>query len=144
MYIASQVLVFTGIAVELIGRLMKSKRLVLVFLFIACLFYVSSYICLKSPLPAIINGINVLRSFTYAYLNEKNKPFKSYVFPIVLTVVLAVPFVVIFWTGPLDLFMLASVIVLSVGLAIKNMLTVRLCLMANNSMWAVYNFTIKG
>lgn len=144
LYIASQVLVFIGIAVDLVGRIMKNKKLVLIFTVVASAFYVSSYICLAAPLPAIINGVNVVRNFVYVFLNEKDKPFKSYIIPMILAILSTVPFVAIFWTSPMDLFMIASITVLTIGLAFKNMLSVRLSLILNSALWCVYNFSLKG
>ena len=141
-YIISQVLVFLGTALDLIARLLKSKKWILVFMVIASSLYVASYIFISSPLAAIINAINMVRTFYYIYLNEKNKPLKSYVIPIVLTVVASSASVAIFWQNAFDLFMIASLTLLAVGFASKNLLTIRIITIVNASIWVFYNLLL--
>ena len=144
LYLASQILVLVGLVFDLTGRAMKKKTFVLLCMMIAVAFYIASYICLKQLLPAVINGIHMIRNIVYMRLNGKDKPFHSYFLPMSCAVLSSVPLIAVFWSDATDLFMLASVIILSLGLALKNMLTVRLCLIANNTLWCIYNFGFKG
>ncbi len=142
LYIISQVLIFIGTAIDLAARLMKSKKLILILMVISSCFSVASYIFISYPLPAIINAINLARSIYYVYLNEKDKPLKSYIVPIVLTVITTCISVACLWTNAYDLFMIASLSILAIGFSFKNLLEIRIITIVNAAMWLFYNILL--
>lgn len=144
LYITSQALAFAGISVEIVGRVMKNKRYIMFFTLVAGLFYTSSYICLQTPLPALVNGTNILRNIVYIVLNGKDKPTKSYIAPMAMSVAAVTVYVGVFWSSPLDLFMIVSMTAVAVGFAFKNLVVVRICMMTDSAVWVVYNIMIEG
>ncbi len=142
LYIISQVLIFVGTGIDLVSRLLKSKKWILIFMVTASAFYVASYLFINSPLAAIINAINLVRTLDYIYLNEKKKSLKSYIVPIILTITASSVFVAVFWTNAFDLFMIASLAILAIGLASKNLLTIRIVTIVNSAIWVFYNLLI--
>lgn len=142
MFIISQILAFVGTGIDLTGKVMKNKKGILICLVTGSSLFVLSYIFLKSPLPAIINGIALVRNLIYTYLNSKQKPFKSFVPTLVISVLLTIIAVVIFWNNPYDIIMIVSILLLSIGLAFKNTLYVRISLMCNNSIWIIYDLSL--
>lgn len=143
-FILSQVCVFTGTAIDFIARIMKTKKWILIFMIIASFFYVSSYIFLNSPLAAIINAINLVRSLVYLFIDEKNKPFKSYIAPMIITIVATCISVAVFWNNAIDLFMIASLTMLSIVFAFKNLLAIRIVTIANAGIWVAYNILLNS
>ena len=144
MYITSQVLVFVGLIIDLIGRCLKHKNQILFFNVTASLFYVSSYLFLQSWLGAIANGLNLIRNVWYMRLDEKEYKPVSYVLPACLVTSIFVISLIIFWQNALDLVLLLSILLVTIGFAFKNVLVVRLTIIANSIVWAIYNFTIGG
>ncbi len=142
LFIISQILAFVGTGIDLTGKVMKNKKGILVCLVTASALFVLSYVFLNSPLPAIINGIALGRNLIYTYLNSKQKPFKSFVIPMIISVALTTLAVGLLWTGPFDIIMIVSILLLSVGLAFKNTLIVRICLMFNSGIWIIYDFAL--
>ena len=96
MYITSQVLVFVGLIIDLIGRCLKHKNQILFFNVTASLFYVSSYLFLQSWLGAIANGLNLIRNIWYMRLDEKEYKPVSYVLPACLVTSIFVISLIIF------------------------------------------------
>ena len=144
MYIASQILVFIGLVIDLIGRCLKNKNQVLSFNIIAYIFYLTSYLFLHSWLGAIASLINFTRNILYINFDKKQKPYYFYLSTISLSVAVFVVALCLLWTNPLDLFLLASIIISTIGFSFKNVLLTRITLLLNSSLWAVYNFSIKG
>lgn len=143
-YIISQVLVFIGTGLDLIARLLKSKKWILIFMVLGSFFCVASYIFISSPLAAIINAINLVRTLYYIYLNEKDKPLKSYIIPIILTIVASSVSVAVFWKDAFDLFMIVSLTLLAVGFSFKNLLTIRIITIVNALIWVLYNSLLSA
>lgn len=144
MYITSQVLVFVGLIIDLIGRCLKNKKQVLEFNICASIFYISSYLFLQTWLGAIANAINFLRNLHYVFLDKKGNPYYHYLIPMTLAIVVFISCLICFWTGTLDLFLLASVIITTVGFSFKRDLLTRITILINSLLWAVYNFSVKG
>ena len=143
-YILSQVCVFVAFAIDLMSYFWKSKKFFLLFCVASSVLYISSYVFLGYYLPVAANAMFFVRAVWYFYLNEKDKPFKSHIIPIIaLNVAFAVAFAFLY-LSPLDFFLLASMILLTIGFAFKNMLIVRICCCVNATFWATYNFIIKG
>ena len=144
MYITSQILVFIGLIIDLVGRCLKSKKQVLLFNTIASIFHVSSYLFLQSWLGAIANGINLVRNVCYVNFDKKNASYHIYLITIVLSILVFSISLTFLWTSALDLFLLASVIITTVGFSFKNVILTRISIMTNSSLWTVYNLSIKG
>ena len=142
MYLVSQILVITGVIIDLISKLLKNKKLILLFMFIASIFFVLSYLFLKNPLAATANGVALTRYIWYLYLNQKNKNFKHYILPIVLLNVLFIIAFIFFMQSALDIILIVSTLILSFGLALNNLNMVRFSLLVNAILWAFYNFII--
>ena len=144
MYITSQILVFIGLIIDLVGRCLKNKKQVLFFNIIASLFYVSSYLFLQTWLGAIANGLNLIRNISYVIFDIKQKPYWVYLIVIVTSISIFSVVLSILWTSTLDLFLLISVIITTIGFSFKNVLLTRLTILTNSLLWAVYNFSVKG
>lgn len=144
MYITSQILVFVGLLIDLVGRCFKHKNQILFFNVTASLFYVSSYLFLQSWLGAIANGLNLLRNIWYLRLDEKEYKTSYYIFPICIITGLFVVSLGIFWKSALDLILLLSMLLVTIGFSFKKVLVVRLTIVANSIVWAIYNFSIGG
>ncbi len=80
MYITSQILVFIGLIIDLIGKCLKRKGQVLTFNIIASIFYTLSYVFLISWLGVIVNFLNLVRSLWFVYLTKKDSGYKKYIF----------------------------------------------------------------
>ncbi len=143
-YILSQIFVFIAFGIDLVSYFWKSKKFFLLFCIASSVLYVSSYVFLGYYLPVVANSLFFVRAVWYFYLNEKDKDFNSYIIPIiVLNIAFSVAFVFLY-LSPLDFFLLASMILLTIGFAFKDMLFVRICCCINAAFWATYNFIIKG
>lgn len=77
MYITSQILVFIGLIIDLIGKCLKRKGQVLTFNIIASIFYTLSYVFLISWLGVIVNFLNLVRSLWFVYLTKKDSGYKN-------------------------------------------------------------------
>lgn len=144
LYIISQVLMGIGLLIDLSGKIMKSKKFILIYITLANCFYVASYLCQLSPLPAVTNTCNFFRNISYLYLDKKKKPFKYYLIPMAIIFTsfgLALGFL---WRNPMDLMMLASILICTICLAFKNLLIVRTGLIANSLMRLPYNIYIAS
>ena len=144
MYITSQVLVFVGLLIDLVGRCFKHKKQILFFNVTASLFYVSSYLFLQSWLGAIANGLNLLRNIWYMRLDEEESKQTSYILPACLITSLFVISLGIFWKNALDLVLLLSMLLVTIGFSFKNVLVVRWTIVVNSIVWGIYNFSIAG
>ena len=144
MYIISQILVTLGMIVDLTGKIFKNKKSILFFIAIASILYTLSYVFLFSPLPAIANGIASVRTFLYLYFDKKNKSKKWYLTAMIILNTIFITFAIIFWKNPLDLVLITSIFILSVGLAFKNTNIVRITLMANSMLWMCYNLSLSA
>lgn len=144
MYITSQILVFIGLVIDLTGRCLKRKKNFLFFNVTAPLFYVSSYIFLNSWLGAMANGLNLIKNCFYIYFDKNSKNYKYYILTMVVIIAVFSVSLFIFWKSVLDLFLLASLIILCVGFAFKKILIARITLILNSLIWLVYNFSLKG
>lgn len=50
----------------------------------------------------------------------------------------------IFWNNALDLILLASISISTIGFSLKNMFHVRISMLINGFLFIVYNFTLQG
>ena len=144
MYILSQISVGVGMIIDLIGKVMKSKKLLLLFMAIGSVFYSISYILLSSYLPAIMQILLLVRAIWYMYLDEKQKPIKHYLLPFVLINVSFLVSVVFFWENAMTIVLIVAMFILTFCLMFKNMVFIRISLIANSLLWCAYNFTIQG
>ncbi len=144
LYILSLVFGAIGTAIDLFSKMMKSKKFIIVYMTLASLFFVVSYICLRNPLSAIANGINLGRGIIYLMLIKENKSYKHYIAPVfILLTAFIIPFIFL-WTGPMDLFLLFATVIATIALAFKSTLIIRIGLILNSSLWAIYNLYIKS
>lgn len=144
LYIISQVLMGLGMTIDLSSRIMKSKKFILVYMTLASVFYVSSYLCQNSPLPAVANACNLVRGISYLYLDKKAMPFKYYLIPMAIIFCgfgVAIGFL---WRDNMDIIMIISILLCTICLAFKNLLVVRIGLIANSSIWIAYNAYIAS
>lgn len=144
LYIISQILMGVGLIIDLSSRIMKNKKYILIYMTLASLFYISSYLCLLNPIPAISNACNLFRGISYLYLDKKNKPFKFYLIPMAIifsSFAIAIGFL---WRNEMDIIMIVSIVVCTTCLAFKNLLVVRIGLIANSLMWIPYNIYIAS
>lgn len=144
LYIASQVLVLIGMILDLIGKTMKSKKFILLFMTTANIFYISSYLCLRSPYAAIANSINFVRCITYFVLDEKEKPITTYLLPMFLFDIASIANVIVFWSGAQDLLLLFAMLLSNTILIFKNTLVIRAGLLFVGVAWCSYNFTLHS
>ena len=144
MYILSQVCVFIGFAIDASSYFFKTKKNFLFLCIIYSSFYTLSYVFLNLYLPMIANIIFFVRNLWYKYLNDKNKSFKAYLIPIFVLNAAFITSFVLLYASPLDFFLLASILLLTVVFALKNMLIIRIFAVFNGALWAVYNFIVKG
>lgn len=144
MYITSQIIVFIGLIIDLGGRFFKSKKMVVLSNVIASLFFVVSYIFLQSWLGAVANTLNLVRNAWYVHIEEKQKPHKAYWGPVLMVFVCFIPILILCWNSALDLFVLFSLCITTFGFLFSNVLYVRLAIIMNGLLWAVYNFSIQG
>lgn len=144
MYIASQVVVIVGLIVELTGRAFKNKKHILLFISLASILYILSYVLLQSPLSVIANTIALIRTLLYMYYDEYKKSYKWYLYTIVVINVVFVISTIIFWNNALDLTLIVSTLILSCGLALKSAHLVRLTLIVNSVIWMVYNLSLQS
>ena len=144
LYIASQLLFAVGMIIDIGSRIMKNKKYMLLLMAIASIFYVASYICLKSPLSAISNGLNLIRSFVYLFLEKKNKSFKYFILPIFLILASFTTAQVFYWNSLLDMFIIAAMFSSTIFLAFKDTFIIRIGLTFTITMWAIYDFTLHA
>ena len=144
MYILSQVSVGIGMVVDLVGKVMKNKKLLLLSMAISSVFYSISYILLSSYLPAIMQILLLVRAVWYMYLDEKQKPIKYYLLPFTLVNAIFVVSVVFFWENAMTIVLIIAMFILTFCLMFKNMVFIRILLIANSLLWCSYNFTIQG
>ena len=144
MYIASQILVFIGVVFDFTGRFFKNKKAVISFNVVGMFFYVSSYIFLFSWLGVVANALNFIRNVLYLYFDKEEKSKINYLITFVSVVACFIPALVLFWENALNLFLLFSLIITSVGFAFKNVLIVRITIVINSVFWAIFNFSIGG
>lgn len=144
MYILSQVSVGMGMVVDLVGKVMKNKKLLLLSMAISSVFYSISYILLSSYLPAIMQILLLVRAVWYMYLDEKQKPIKYYLLPFALVNAIFIVSVVFFWENAMTIVLIVAMFILTFCLMFKNMVFIRISLIANSLLWCAYNFTIQG
>lgn len=144
MYITSQILVFIGLIIDLIGKCLKRKGQVLTFNIIASLFYTLSYIFLISWLAMIVNFLFIIRSLWFMYLTNRDDSYKKYIIPIFCILSIFIINLFIFWENALDLILLASITISTIGFSLKKMLHVRISMLVNSLLFIVYNFTLQG
>ena len=144
MYVTSQIIVFIGLIFDLIGRCLKRKNQVLIFNVIASLFYVSSYLFLTSWLAAIANALNLIRNLWYIHLTNLGSRYNKFIIAIISIMSIFILSLFIFWNNNLDLILLASMLISTIGFSFKNMLYLRIFIIINSSLFLTYNFTIQG
>ncbi len=144
MYILSQIAVGIGMVIDLVGKLMKSKKLLLIFMAISSIFYSISYILLSSYLPASMQILLLIRAIWYMVLDEKQKPIKNYFLAFSLINTIFVFMVVLFWENSLTVVLIFAMFILTFCLIFKNLIFIKVSLITNSMLWCVYNFTIKG
>ena len=140
MFIVSQILVIIGMIIDLIGKAQKNKKLILLFLVVANVFYVLSYVFMQNPLASITNGISLVRYVWYFEYTKKQKKFKSYILPIILLNGIYIVLFVFFAREPLDILLLITMLIASVGFALAKVNLVRFSILAIAILWAVYNY----
>ena len=139
LYIISQIMYVMGVCVDTVCKALKSQKMIVFFTAFSSVFYILSYIFLRSPLAAIVNSILLVRAIIYIYLSRGNKPFKDYLW-VIVTVMLAVSVVYVFyWSGPLDLLMFFGVLFSTLALACRNTLFLRLGLIISAILWSAFN-----
>ena len=139
LYIISQIMYVMGVCVDTVCKALKSQKMIVFFTAFSSVFYILSYIFLRSPLAAIVNSILLVRAIIYIYLSRGNKPFKNYLW-VIVTVMLAVSVVYVFyWSGPLDLLMFFGVLFSTLALACRNTLFLRLGLIISAILWSAFN-----
>ena len=119
LYIISQVLVALGMIADLSSRLMKKKAYLLIISVVASLLYAASYICLNKYVAVLASVVYVVRNFLYLFLDKKGASLKYYYISASILIALFVVSVVLLWSGPLDLFPLMCMILVTVGLIAK-------------------------
>lgn len=142
LYIISQVCTIIALTVSLTGKLMKNKKYILFFITVSSLFYVLSYVFLKSPLSAIINGVALVRGITFLYMDKKNINYIFYLIPIFVmltSIAIAIGFL---WSGYPDILIFIGFVITSFALAIKNTFLIRIGLILNSVMWAINNIVL--
>ncbi len=144
LYILSQLSTAIGFIIDIIGKSRKTKLAIMMFSIYSTTFYVLCYIFLLSPVPAIFNFLCILRQIIYIYLDKKNMSTKWYVLTGVLMIILNCIFVGVFWSSPLDLFMIASTILLLIVYSFKNTLVVRIGIITNTVLWIIYNLSLSA
>ncbi len=144
LYILSQVLTAIGLIIDVIGRTRKTKHSIMLFNIFATIFYVSCYVLLFSPVPAIFNFLCIIRQAIFIYFDKKNMSTKWYVLTGVVVIVLISITIGVFWSSPLDLFMIISTLILLITQTFKNTLVVRTGLIINSGLWLTYNFSLSG
>ena len=144
MYILSQVSVGIGMVIDLIGKVMRTKKLLLVFMAISSVFYSVSYILLKSYLPAIMQILFLIRAIWYMVLDEKNKKITYYLLPFFLVNSVFVVSVIFFWEGYTTIFLIVAMFILTFCLMFKNLVFVKTSLIINSFFWCAFNFTVRG
>ena len=140
MYIISQIFAIVAMTIDIIGKIQKNKRLILLFMIIACVFYILSYVFLKNPLAVTANIISLTRYIWYFQLNNKHKKFKDYIFPIVLINLVFIICFIFLAKSPIDVILIVSMLLLSIGLAFNNLNLIRVLFIFNFSIWGVYNY----
>lgn len=143
-YIISQVLIFCALVIDLVGKCLKSKKQILTCSIIAAIFYVSSYLFLFTWLGAIANALNFIRLLWYILLDNKQSPYRYYLIPMIVTIVLFTVSLVIFWKGPTDLLVLYITIIYSVGYSFKNDLMTRITIILASVGWFIFDFTLHA
>lgn len=144
MYILSQISVAIGMIIDLSGKLMKSKRLLLLFMAIASIFYCISYVLLSSYLPAIMQILLLARALWYMVLDEREFPIKNYFIPFSLINSLFVVALIFFWENIMTLVLVFAMFILTFCLIFKNLVFIKISLIINSILWCTYNFTIRG
>lgn len=144
LYIISQTLVIMGMVMDLIGKIMKQKKFILLFMILANIFYVTSYICLRSPFAAIANSVNFVRCVTYFMLDHKEKSIANYITPMIVFDLVCVIAVAFYWNGVQDLALLFAMLVGNTILISKNTLVIRVGLIFVGIGWFTYNFTLRA
>lgn len=143
-YILSQVCVFIAFAIDATSYFFKTKKNFLLLCICYSCFYILSYIFLNVYLAVIANSIFLVRNIWYTHLNNKNKKFNAYLLPIFILNAGFITAFIFLYTSYLDLFLLFSVLLLTIVFAFRNMLIIRIAAVFNGIVWAIYNFIIKG
>ncbi len=144
LYILSQVSTAIALIIDFVGMSRKTKFSILLFNIFATIFYVLCYVLLFSPVPAIFNFLCIVRQAVFIYLDKKNMPTKWYSLTSVMLIVLISITVGVFWSSPLDLFMIISTILLLITQTFKNTLVVRIGLISNKLLWLFYNLSLSA
>lgn len=143
-YIISQVLIFCALVIDLVGKCLKSKKQILTCSIIAAMFYVSSYLFLFTWLGAIANALNLIRMLWYILLDERHCSYRYYLIPMIVTSVIFIGSLIIFWNGPADLFLLYAALVYAVGFSFRNDLITRITIILASIGWLIFNFTLHA
>ncbi len=144
MYIISQIIVAIGMIIDLAGKLMKTKRLLLLFMVLAPAFYSLSYFILENYLPAITQILLLIRAVWYLRLHEQKKSPKHYILPLILINSLFAVVLAFFWQGPINIVLIFVMLVSTVCLIFENMLFIRCSLICYSLLWISYDITVKG
>ncbi len=144
MYILSQISVGVGMIIDLVGKVMKYKNLLLTFMAISSAFYSLSYFFLGSYLPAIMQILLLIRAVWYMFLDERKAKLTHYFLPFCLINVIFAVSVIFFWEDATTILLVVAMFILTFCLIFKNMVFIRISLIANSLLWCAYNFTIQG
>ena len=138
MYIASQIVAFIALILDLISRVLKNKKHILWFMAIACILYTSSYALLQSPLPMIADFIATIKN----YIDKEEKKYSWYLVAIIVINTIFIIIAILLWNNILDIILIVSILVLSVGLSFKNVNIARITLIVHSCLWMIYNLSL--
>ncbi len=139
MYIFSQIICGIGIGFDLFGKTMKNKVFIVLFMAIANTCFTLSYVFTQNWSAACANIIYMARGFWYFFLESKKSPPKKYVLPIIVLLLSYAVSLIFFWNSWFDVFVIVATVSVTIVLAFKNTLMIRLFLVLNSACWLCYN-----
>ena len=143
-YIISQVFVFIGLVIDLIGRVLNKKKYMLLFFIASFVFYTLSYAFLGSKLATISSVIGIVRGIVYLFMDKKNLAYEWYLIPMIVFNAIFVTCATLMWSGWTDIFLVLSMYLMTIILSFKNMYAIKILLAVNSCFWMFYNFTLHA
>ena len=144
-YILSQVLVFIGVILLAVSYLVKNKIMILILCFSSGICYMLQYFFLGAFAGIIVNLIGLIR-VVWLFFDEKYNLKDRFVILISLSLMIII-FVVMFYRGPQDIFVLIASLMFNYSMWQKDIKIYRWMSIFISALYITYNvlvFTILG
>ena len=138
-HLIGQLLSLAAVATGFVSFQMKTSKGILAFQILTALLFSAHYALIGAMTAAALNFVAAVKCVVYYIRNQRNS--KSLLFPVFFTVLVFVTSLLT-WDGWYSIFIMAGLLVNSVGLALSNPQTIRKLTLIKSPLCLAYNILV--